>query len=187
MRLFVKQGEGKVPRPWQRLAGAGAPPPEYTRSGGYGAGAAGGSGEGPPRARPLPAIRPRPCRSAVLHYLAIRSPRAFLTKVRAFQPFTPVFAHDSGESALVPAPHPVFCARFGRKCARSGLRPRVSRAFWAKVCSFRPLTPSFAHDSDENARVGARTAARRERLCRIRARRGFSGTRRARLRQKRAR
>lgn len=53
--------------------------------------------------------------------------------MRAFQPFTPVFAHDSGESALVPAPHPVFCARFGRKCARSGLRPRVSRTIQAKM------------------------------------------------------
>ena len=88
MRLFVKQGEGKVPRP---------------------------------------------CRSAVLHYLAIRSPRAFLTKVRALRSLTPSFAHDSGESALVPAPHPVFCAQFWRKCARSGLRPRVSRTILAKM------------------------------------------------------
>jgi hypothetical protein len=32
----------------------GAPPPEYTLSGGYRAGAAGGSVEGPPRARLLP-------------------------------------------------------------------------------------------------------------------------------------
>ena len=89
----------------------------------------GGSGEGPPRARPLPAIRPRPCRSAVLHYLAIRSPRAFLTKVRSFRPLTPCFARVLVESVLVPAFALVFRARFRRKCARRGSYCGASGAF----------------------------------------------------------
>jgi len=72
--------------------------------------------------------------SAAGHCLAIRSPRAFLTKVRAFQPFTPVFAHDSGESARVGVPHPEFCAQFRRKCARRGSYCGASGAFAPDSC-----------------------------------------------------
>ena len=49
-----QRGTGASGRPEKGHQGKGAPPPEYTRYGGYGAGAAGGSGEGPPRARLLP-------------------------------------------------------------------------------------------------------------------------------------
>ena len=49
-----QRGTGASGRPEKGHQGKGAPPPEYTRSGGYGAGDAGGSEEGPPRARLLP-------------------------------------------------------------------------------------------------------------------------------------
>ncbi len=170
MRLFVKQGEGKVPR-----AGAATGMGRGTAAGIYEIrrlrrGRCGGLW-GRPSSRPAVARYPAPalplCRSAL--------------------PGDSFSARVFDKSARVPAFALVFRARFWRKCARSGLRPRVSRAIMAKVRSFRPSPSCFAHDSGENARVGARTAARRERLCRICARRGFPGTRRERFRQKRAR
>ena len=83
----------------------------------------------------------------------------------SFAGFTPIFAHDSGESVLVSAPHPVFCARFGRKCARSGLRPSVSRTIQTKMRA-SGLVPSFARDSGENARDSAPRPFIRARFCR---------------------
>ena len=168
MRLFVKQGEGKVPR-----AGAATGMGRGTAAGIYEIrrlrrGRCGGLW-GRPSSRPAVARYPAPalplCRAALpgdsffarvfdksarvsALYPRIRarfrrkcarcgpSPRvlrAFWAKVRAFQPFTPVFAHDSGESVLVPAFALVFRAQLWRKCARSGLRPRVSRTIQAKM------------------------------------------------------
>ena len=170
MGLFVKQGEGKVPR--------------AVAEAGRGRGTAAGIYEiqrlrrgrcgglwGRPSSRPAVARYPAPalplCRAA-LHGDSF-SARVF------------------DKSARVSALYPRIRARFWRKCARCGPSPRVLRAILAKVCAFRPSPSSFAHDSGENARVGARAAARRERFRRIRARRGFSGTLRERFRQKRAR
>ena len=98
--------------------------------------------------------------------------RTILAKVRSFRPLTPCFARDSGENARVPAPRPVFRARFGRKCARSGFRPRVSRTILAKVRSFRPHTPSFARVLGESVLDPAFALVFRARFRRKCARRG---------------
>ena len=91
MGLFVRR-RVRGPGPGRGWQGQGVPPPEYTRSGGYGAGAAGGSGEGPPRARSLPAIRPLPCRSAVLHYLAVSRLEGFSRETRLEKSSRSIFA-----------------------------------------------------------------------------------------------
>ena len=73
--------------------------------------------------------------------------------MRSFPPLTSCFARDSGKSARIPVPHPLFRARFGQKCARSSPSPRVSRTIRAKMRAFRPLAPCFARDLGKNARV----------------------------------
>ena len=75
--------------------------------------------------------------------------------MRAFRHLTSCFARDLGKSARVPVPHPVFRARFGQKCARSGHSPCVSRAIPAKVRAFQSLTSCFTRVLGENALIPA--------------------------------
>ena len=116
MGLLVRQGEGKGPR-----AGAEAGRGRGTAAGIYEIrrlrrGRCGGLW-GRPSSRPAVARYPAPA----------------LPLCRAALPGDSFPARVFDKSALVSAPHPVFCARFGRKCARSGLRPRVSRTIQAKM------------------------------------------------------
>jgi hypothetical protein len=50
------------------------------------------------------------CRT-ILHYLAIRSSRTILTKMRALEHRNLFFARDTGKNARIGASQPVFRAR----------------------------------------------------------------------------